>query len=200
MDHEPPRRSYTVTLVGRTGVVEVNPAALAAARHRVRPRLSQKRLAELVGVGHDQISEWECGKHRPDIHSLYRLATVLEVPVRDLLAPGTPVTLRVLRICAGITQQQLADKLGMSHSTWSSIERGTRPLRVGEAELAALELDTTPAELVRAAARTATPAAGDTQLEVVTLDPDDDLAAAIEADRQPGETTLDVLRRWAPSR
>lgn len=193
---EPAIAAYTLTLVGRTGVVEVDHAALAAARHKAA--LTQKDLAELAGAGRDQISEWETGKHKPDVHQLYRLAQALGTPVRALLAPTAPITLHLLRICAGWTQEELAGRIGMSRSLWSLVETGQRDLADTEADALAAALDLQPVEVVKAARRTAG-VTEDQELRVVTIDLADqpELAGRLEADRRPGETWEQVLLRWA---
>lgn len=48
--------------------------------------LTQKELADKVGVSDKAVSRWETGKNYPDIETLQRLAEVLDVSVNDLLS------------------------------------------------------------------------------------------------------------------
>lgn len=57
-------------------------------RARLAAGLSQKALADLVGVSQMAVSRWEGGRTMRDAH-LQRLANVLQVPVEQLLADGT---------------------------------------------------------------------------------------------------------------
>lgn len=52
---------------------------------RKEKRLTQKELAEKVGVSDKAVSRWETGKNYPDIETLQRLAEVFDVSVNDLL-------------------------------------------------------------------------------------------------------------------
>lgn len=44
---------------------------------RLRARLSQKRLADKLGVTKATVSGWECGHYRPGIDAALRLTQVL---------------------------------------------------------------------------------------------------------------------------
>lgn len=57
----------------------------AISRLRKEKRLTQKELAEKVGVSDKAVSRWETGKNYPDIETLQRLAEVFDVSVNDLL-------------------------------------------------------------------------------------------------------------------
>ena len=52
---------------------------------RKREKLSQSRLAELVGVSFMTIRRWESGEIIPRINEVKRLAEVLHIPVDELL-------------------------------------------------------------------------------------------------------------------
>ena len=47
---------------------------------------TQKELADKLNVSDKAVSRWETGKNYPDIETLQRLATVLDVSVNDLLS------------------------------------------------------------------------------------------------------------------
>lgn len=46
---------------------------------RLSKGLTQKALAELLGVKHNSVSDWESGKHEPDIDTFERLCWELDI-------------------------------------------------------------------------------------------------------------------------
>ena len=52
---------------------------------RIKKNLTQKQLAELVGVSSSTINRIETGKQILKIDMLNKLAEILEIPVNDLL-------------------------------------------------------------------------------------------------------------------
>lgn len=48
---------------------------------RKSKNMTQKELAKRLGVSHNTISDWESGKHKPDIDNIMLLCKVLEVDV-----------------------------------------------------------------------------------------------------------------------
>ena len=48
---------------------------------RKSKNMTQKELAKWLGVSHNTISDWESGKHKPDIDNIMLLCKVLEVDV-----------------------------------------------------------------------------------------------------------------------
>lgn len=110
--------------------------------------LSQARFAELVNdrrsgavgkpgrVTEAVVASWEAGRTRPRARTLYEVASVLAVDPLELLVPGTPLTLSLLRARLGLTQDAVAAQLGISCSVYKKVEQGRRPL--SSAEVAAL--------------------------------------------------------------
>jgi transcriptional regulator with XRE-family HTH domain len=47
--------------------------------HRLRMKLSQEQLADLVGVDRQSINRWENAAYSPSLHRLLQLADVLRV-------------------------------------------------------------------------------------------------------------------------
>lgn len=118
-------------------------------RLRLRSGLSQARVAELIGISRRTLGAWERGA-RPPLHAIRRLAETYGVCVSDVAAaagvtgprwldrrtwqPGDlPHVLRVLREWSGLTQRELAERIGCSRDATRAWEsgRGTprRPLR-----------------------------------------------------------------------
>lgn len=60
---------------------------------RLAKGLSQQKLGLLLGMEHNtasaRMNQYERGKHQPDYLSLYRIATVLEVPVAYFFCEDT---------------------------------------------------------------------------------------------------------------
>ena len=52
---------------------------------RINRGLSQKQLAELIGVEQQHVSRWENGKHRPSVDVLIKIAAVLNCNIGDLI-------------------------------------------------------------------------------------------------------------------
>ena len=59
--------------------------AINQLRLQRRPKMSQKTLAESVGVSRASIANIERGHHRVQLHVLYDIATALDVEPHDLL-------------------------------------------------------------------------------------------------------------------
>src|SRR5438876_310531 len=59
--------------------------AIFQLRSRRNPKMSQKTLAEVVGVSRASIANIERGHHRVQLHLLYDIATALDSEPHDLL-------------------------------------------------------------------------------------------------------------------
>ncbi len=116
------------------------PAGLPADLRRLREEagLSQRAVAIAVGVTQTMVSRWERGACSPNTEHLARLAATLGVAVSRLLgqladtatamppAAPRPQTLRELRKAAGLSQWQLAVRLGVNESAVSRWEAANR--------------------------------------------------------------------------
>lgn len=101
--------------------------------YRRRQNLTQKALADLMGISPTRLNYWEKDKREPDVRMINQLCRVLEVDPKFLLSDveaseeGTlPTLLRIkeARMKAGLTQQQLSDKLGVAVTTLNGYETG----------------------------------------------------------------------------
>jgi transcriptional regulator with XRE-family HTH domain len=101
----------TVIAVVRSGV-PIDGAQLRKLRER--RGWTQAELARRARIRAQAISAYETGRHGALASALVRAAAALGVDVGQLLPPRTPRSLRVLRHEAGLTQQQLVDKLNAS--------------------------------------------------------------------------------------
>lgn len=56
------------------------------AEMRKEQHLTQKQLAEKIGISDKAVSKWECGKSMPDNAILLNLCEVLNINVNELLS------------------------------------------------------------------------------------------------------------------
>src|SRR5262245_59019840 len=109
---------FCARLLGRggPGVSEIDPRELdenllyQAIGRRIRdlrltrsPKLTQGRLAELLGVERTSVTNIEKGVQRPPLSFVYRLALEFDLSLVDLLPP--PVDVRVRRFSGGTTAE-----------------------------------------------------------------------------------------------
>lgn len=92
--------------------------------------LTQAELAVKIGVKTTgTIRYWERGCQCPRPGNLIKLATALDIGMADLLrTPAAQPTLRSLRLDRGLTMQQVAERSGLTMSTYHRLEHGL-PIR-----------------------------------------------------------------------
>ncbi len=90
--------------------------------------LLQKQVAERIGVDTDTVINWEQNRCEPKIQYL---PTIIDFLGYVPFAKGDsfPERLKVYRKLRGLTQQQLADKLGVAMLTVRTWEAGTHQPR-----------------------------------------------------------------------
>lgn len=124
------------------GVETFDPAAL---RRLLRAQgVSVRELARRLGAVRQNVSDWAHGRHRPSPQALVAVAAALQVdPVALTTTPGGQARLYDLRVWAGLTQQGLAERIGVPRDTYRAMERGNRPCspRLIPALAAALQRD-----------------------------------------------------------
>lgn len=144
------------------GTRNFDPSALR--RIRQARGLTQQQLAEAIGVARTYVVYWErshvdpnSGRARgvqPEPDTLVALAELLGVKPHELTTVDPQqATLADLRTWAGLTQRQLAARVGVAGPTISSIEQGRRRLRPELAERIAAELQLPVATVIAAAQR-----------------------------------------------
>lgn len=74
--------------------------------------LSQTRLASLMDVSRNAVSQWESGETQPSSRRLAKLAKVLRVPIDDIMAPATDAREKILA-----SAERLIDRLGVVDAT-----------------------------------------------------------------------------------
>ena len=52
---------------------------------RKNNNMTQRQLADAIGVSHNTISDWESGNHKPDIDTLFLLCNILKVDANYML-------------------------------------------------------------------------------------------------------------------
>ena len=60
---------------------------IALKEYRHKKELSQKKIAEKMGVSPSCVTQWESGVRRPNVVMLKKLAKLLECTADDLLEP-----------------------------------------------------------------------------------------------------------------
>lgn len=94
-------------------------------RQREAAGLSRADLAARVGTNVEVVGLWEDGGVTPVVKYLPRIADVVGLDVFDLyLDPAARLGLSSLRIRAGLSQRQLARRLGAPQTAVSNWERG----------------------------------------------------------------------------
>ena len=66
---------------------------------RKKKKMTQKDLADRLGVTNKAVSKWETGQGMPDISVLLELARVLDVPVEAILEGGRQKRKLYSRLC-----------------------------------------------------------------------------------------------------
>ena len=109
--------------------------------HRTFQGLSTRELAEKVGVVRATITLYENGKHPIKYGTAVTLAEVLGIDRKRLLDEYTSFVdypcstiLQKMRKDLSLTQEQIADEIGVAQNTYSSWEKGTRTPRRQEYE------------------------------------------------------------------
>ncbi|MEU3475887.1 helix-turn-helix transcriptional regulator [Rhodococcus sp. NPDC006774] len=86
---------------------------------------SRGELARQVGVSASAVAKWESGQATPGVDTLARVAAVLSVSMATFIdIPSDQLYLGDLRALAGLTQPQLAARIGFSSATVADLERG----------------------------------------------------------------------------
>ena len=93
---------------------------------RIRAGVSQEAVAKLVGVSAWTYRQWETGRATPLAGRLMRLAASVGGDVADLV--GVPQTLVDYRVLAGLSQADLAERIGVSRATVAGWEQGLTPV------------------------------------------------------------------------
>jgi transcriptional regulator with XRE-family HTH domain len=113
-----------------------NDILLTLKSYRVRKGYRQEELAKLCGISKQALCQVEIGHSRPQIATLVRMCDELSLTQadrsrvfrhfrhRDVDFDDAFFSFRLLRQGKGLTQQQLADMLGVSRGTVFNFERG----------------------------------------------------------------------------
>jgi transcriptional regulator with XRE-family HTH domain len=96
---------------------------LAAARHAAG--LTQERLAQVMHTEQTRVSEWERGVLTPRPELMPKLAAAIGLDALEFLSadPASP-SLEDMRLAAGLTMDEVAEKLGISRRRYRGVEIG----------------------------------------------------------------------------
>ncbi len=135
-------------------------------RCRLAKGMNQSELARAAGISYAAISAWESGKRTPNAKNLSLITNALHVTELELLKPNddydvtlngksrevvTPEVMREikrLRIQNEITQEELAEKIGVCWITLFRWENGKGTPEIALIPKFARELGVTPEELL----------------------------------------------------
>lgn len=115
--------------------------------------MTQRQLAEQLGIPDTGVINWETGQRAPRTDRLPELARILGKHPADLTAPAEDraPSLVELRVAAGLLQNQVATRAGLTRTKYSALERGEiASLSTRDTQALATALGTA-AEEVRAA-------------------------------------------------
>jgi transcriptional regulator with XRE-family HTH domain len=110
---------------GQQGAPGFDARRLRAARRAAR--LTQQQLAAQMGVHDTVVVNWEAGRRVPRVDRLRELAKVLGVRPAELTSASEddgPTSLQQLRVAAGLLQEQLAARAGLTRTKYAALERG----------------------------------------------------------------------------
>lgn len=86
-------------------------AKVRAVRENREPSLTQRRLADLLGIERTSVTNLEKGRQRVPLHVLYRLCDALSLKLEDVLPPLDEVVSEPdSSVTVGNSQAQVPDK------------------------------------------------------------------------------------------
>lgn len=111
--------------------------------------LTVQKLGQKAGVDRAAIHRWESGECLPMVDSLSLVARALGTSIEHFLTvPDAERTLADLRVVAGLTQVQLAQRTGLTRKVLGGLERGGSVMDEGRAAALA-DVFKIPAQAVR---------------------------------------------------
>jgi len=94
---------------------------------RLSRGLSQKEVADAIGVSQNAVSQWESGNRTPTLDLIIQLADLLKCTTDDLLdKQAEPNNLLKLRKKKGVTQKEVAEAIGITPVQYGYMESGKR--------------------------------------------------------------------------
>lgn len=96
---------------------------------RVKAGLTPDELSVRLGSSRQSVSHWETGRSTPAPPVLKQIAQELDVSISVLVPiPDNRLRMGDLRVRAGLTQIQAAERLGISPTSLAEIEKGMKPV------------------------------------------------------------------------
>ncbi|MFD5588813.1 helix-turn-helix transcriptional regulator [Streptomyces sp. NPDC127063] len=96
---------------------------------RLQAGVSVEDLATAAGVSPNTVRSAESGTHQPRPRVANAIARALGVPLSELFQPNQRLTLRDVRWHLGLTQAQMAARIGVVRQRISQVERGVAGVR-----------------------------------------------------------------------
>jgi transcriptional regulator with XRE-family HTH domain len=127
----------------------------AFVEQRDKAKCSRADLARLADISVGAVFAWETGTATPQVDTLLKVAEALSVPIGTFIdLDENDRYLGDLRVLAGLTQPQLAQKVGMSTTSLGTLERGEARLKDEVAQKLAAALGCTVDQVEAAYQRT----------------------------------------------
>jgi transcriptional regulator with XRE-family HTH domain len=120
-------------------------------KYRTNLGMTQKQLADKVGMSEIGIRKYEGNERQPKIELLKEIACALETDINELIKEnnlGIGYKIKRIRKDKNISREYLAEKLGVKPPTISRYENGTRELNVKTLNKIANILDISASELI----------------------------------------------------
>ena len=86
--------------------------------------LLQKEVARGIGVDETTVNNWETNRSRPVVRFMPRIVEFLGYTPYAYVPTSFGERLRMLRVARGLSQEKLAEKLGVDESSVQSWEAG----------------------------------------------------------------------------
>ena len=101
---------------------KLNFSVLLIKSRRVK-RLTQRQVAQAVGVSQSAYNYWESGKHYPNVQKIFSLTRVLSIPIEEMIGGwllksldlNTKDFLFVCLICVPLNDDHLSEKFNKSY-------------------------------------------------------------------------------------
>lgn len=125
-------------------------------KYRKEKGLTQSKLAKMLNLGRSTIAMWECGKSRPSIDDLHKLATIYQTSIENLIGIDKTQSAEICKRIKGLMDEQkgmdvtrLSSQTGIPLFTINNIYTGFLPdLNIDEINLIAKYLNSSKAYIV----------------------------------------------------
>lgn len=97
-------------------------------KYRIENGLSQKDIAEKVGVRTDSVTNWELGRNEPQIQFMPRIIKLIGADKEKTTNSGEAI--KIFRVSIGLSRRKFSLAFGIDDSTIAKIESGIHTKRL----------------------------------------------------------------------